>query len=277
MSVGLIVDSSADLPVETAAAHGITVVINHLVLGERALLDYELAPEALYALLAREASKPSYLGVPNRELWRYYADLLQENDGVVFLLTPFGEAPMMQKARGAIGRIEGGMDRIKVISTGTGVAGQAALALAAARQRGRSPAEVFAYVERQAPLAECLVTPVQTATLRRMANVQLLEAKLGSLAAGWPILKVGGSLTGVGMASGFEQALEAMVERAARRLAGAASAVVVTHALNPEAAQRLAGVVRERLQPGELLITELGATIGAFAGRGAVGLGYAPL
>jgi len=61
---------------------------------------------------------------------------------------------------------------------------------------------------------------------------------------------------------------------AAEILHGPPAILVVTHALAPEAAERLRQKASERLAVDEIHVTELGPTVGGLLGAGAWGLGF---
>ncbi len=279
MSVGILVDSSTDLGPAWAAERDIVVAPMHVVLPQGAHRDGEISPTELYDLIDANDDAPRYNGVTNRELWRHYQSILESHDSTVVLIMPFAENPIWQQAQGAQSRHPQGLDVIKLIQPGVGLAGLAALAIATAARAsdGGSLDDVVAFVREHAARSAALLAPANLKALNRRFNIAILRTEVGDLQDHIPIFSAGGTLKGVDIAPDIDGALDAMVARAKATLGDDSAAIVVSHALNHGAAVDLLERARGALNVAESVTTELGPTAGAYLGRGALALGYCPV
>ncbi len=170
--------------------------------------------------------------------------------------------------------------QISIVNTGRSLAAQAALAIGAAdlAAAGSSRETVVRWIEEQSGAADTYLVPASLEWLRRVDRVTTLsQGPAGRLDGTVPLLRVRGRLTAVAKAPTVEGARDGMIDHVTRAMSGdREQIVVVTHAVAPEAAERVAVAVSARIRCRPPLITELGPTVGAFLGPGTVGVGFCP-
>jgi DegV family protein with EDD domain len=115
--------------------------------------------------------------------------------------------------------------------------------------------------------------------LRRGGRIGAARAGMGKLLGIKPILGVaGGEVVPVDRARGGRAAHPRILELVAERVEPKRPLVVgVAHARAPVWADRLRKLVEERFEVADLVVAEMGPTVGAHAGPGTVGLAWVQL
>jgi fatty acid-binding protein DegV len=301
----VVTDSSADLPVEVARAHGIYVVPLSVTFGKQRFLDgVDLRPKRFYDMLTEGADHPFTAPPDAADFERQYRELLGRRDVVSVHLSgklsqtvvhdregagaakgsaAAGGVAIDEAAAGAAAGAGGGgagdgRHELRIVDSGLVSLALGTLAVFAARlaARGRSAAEVEARLDDLKERMDVLFVVDTLEFLRRGGRIGAARAWIGKLLDIKPILGVaGGEVVPVDRARGGRAAhpriLELMAERtdASRPLLAG-----IAHARAPVWADRLRKLVEERFEVAELTVAEMGPTVGAHAGPGTVGVAW---
>ncbi len=278
--VALVTDSTAGIAPAAATELGLGVVPCSAAIGDAREPDFGPAAHDFYHQMANSSQPPRTFAPAEAAFRAAFESGLESSDSVLCLLAPFDVSPAFTTATAAALAIEYDRPgaRIKVVNPGVGSAGLGALLLALAPLAPKLPlTALLELVDELAPRCDALFVPGTPEWLERGGRLALIEDRLGPLAGGIPVVRVGSRLTGVELlAAGADPAPERVA--AASRRPGHAEAVnaVILHADAPELASRVEGALRARHQVTRLLVSELTPTHGSQLGPGTVGLGLCP-
>ncbi|MFN0147272.1 MAG: DegV family protein [Dehalococcoidia bacterium] len=274
--VTIVTDASADLPAEVAEGLGVLVAPIGYEVGGRHLLNTDQTPGQLYDAI--EASGPAQVsGVSAEAFEGAFRAAAQRTKHIICICQSIGSSHTRVSAEVAARNATADTGvAVKIVSPGRGGPGLAAIVLAAARcLADAGPGEALAVVERLSGAADALIVAGGLEQLERAGQLALLRAQSthGSLDDGVSVFRVRGNLSVWGVHPDAEAAERAVVARAEELSGGRAAYAVVTHALAPAAAERLAAAVRARLEVREVIITQIGPALACLLGRGSYGLG----
>ena len=272
MSVAVVTDSTAYLPVELAGRNRLTIVPLTVVLnGVEGLEGIEVSPaDAARALSGRRAAVSTSRPAPEQFVRTYRRLLDGGAAGIVSVHLSAELSGTVAAARLAAAEVG---DRVSVVdarSTGMGL-GFPALAAAAAAARGAGLAEV-----RQAAIEAIERTRtffyVDTLEfLRRGGRINAAEALLGTALSVKPILHVvDGTISMRDKVRTASRGVARLVDLAVETAGDAEVDIAVHHLAAPGRAADLAEALRARLGPRlhDEYVTEAGAVVAAHAGPG---------
>jgi DegV family protein with EDD domain len=276
----VVTDSTAYLPAGLAEARGIRVVPLEVRLGERIGREgVDIDAAAVSAALAdRNLSVQTSRPPPAEFATTYRAALAEGAAEVVSVHLSRELSGTWDAARLAAEEV--GPERVRVVdsrATAMGL-GYAVLAAADAADEG---ADGYA-VERAAAdvAARCRVFfCVDTLDrLRRGGRIGAAAALVGGALAVKPLLHVAqGRIVPLEKVRTTARAAQRMVELAVRAAGDGPADLAVHHLGAADRAEELAALLRERLpRAARLLVSEVGAVIGAHAGTGLLGIVVVP-
>jgi DegV family protein with EDD domain len=272
LSVAVVTDSAASLPVEVAARAGIRVVPMWLTIGEVTVRDNELD---LAEVVARSSHGFSTAGPTPGELADAVAGA-DRGDGVVVVTLAAAMSATNNSARLAASLI--GPDRVRVVDSGTaaGAEGLVALATAEAAAGGADLDGVVAAADRARERVRLVATVPSLEHLARSGRVPGAAAWAGRALSVNPLFEFrrGGAhplRPAIGRSHAFERII-AIWDR--DRPASGRLHLAGMHALDPDAAERLVDSVRERVAPNSTFIGSFSPVMVAHTGPGVVGLAW---
>jgi DegV family protein with EDD domain len=283
----VVTDSTASLPADVAARHGIAVVPLQVVVGSRVLEEGpegatpQMVAEALRAFTPVSTSRPS----PETMVRAYVDAAAAGGTDEVLAVHLSGEMSGTYESAELAAREVGDRHGLRVVTVDTrqvGVAtGYAALAAADALDAGSSVAEAAEAARARAAAATSLFYVDTLEYLRRGGRIGAAAALLGSALAVKPLLRIEdgtvGSLDKVRTAS---RALGRLEDLAVEAAGDTAVDVGVFHLANPDRADhlrtRLADRLVDQLGDREVWCGELGAVLGAHVGPGMVAVCVSP-
>jgi DegV family protein with EDD domain len=272
MSVTVITDSTATLPNEMAARHGIVVVPIRVMVGDRSYHDGDISLEELLA-----ATEPVTTSGPSPH---EFADAIRSHsavDGVVVITVAQGLAQStFMSAQSAAAMIE---QPVRVVdgTTAAGAQGLIALAAAGAAEEGASLDEVEAEAKRV------------IGKVRLVANLPSLEylARSGHVpgAAAWAARWIGlnvvielrdGKVRPLKPALSTRAAIDHMMDLWRRtRPAGADRLhLAILDAFDPEGAEEIRRRVLAETEPVEVFTGSFGTAMVVHSGPGVIGLAW---
>jgi DegV family protein with EDD domain len=278
--VALVTDSTAYLPAGLAAERGIRVVPLEVRLGERIGREgVDIDAAAVSAALADrhlrvQTSRPA----PAEFATTYRAALAAGADEVVSVHLSRELSGTWDAARLAAEEV--GPELVRVVdsrATAMGL-GYAVLAAADAADGGAAGAEVEEAAADVAARCRVFFCVDTLDRLRRGGRIGAAAALLGGALAVKPLLHVAqGRIVPLEKVRTTARAAQRMVELAVRAAGDGPVDVAVHHLGAADRAEELAERLRERLpRVARLLVSEVGAVIGAHAGTGLLGIVVVP-
>jgi DegV family protein with EDD domain len=280
----VVTDTTAYLPEELVAEHGIERVSLYVSLDGEQRPEIEIAGEQYTDFFERlrRSSEGATTSQPSvGDFCAVYEPLLADGRDVVSIHLSAGISGTFKSASQAKERLieEGkGGERIKVYDSRSSCGGQAlvVLAAAAAAERGAGGPDVLAAAERCREALEMWFAIDTLEYLRKGGRIGAAQAWLGSALQIKPILTLGEEITPVERVRTRRRAFERMVDYARQRRDDGADAWVVQHIQDPETAQRLVEQCRELFGSDPVFVSEIGPVIGAHVGPGLLGTGGVP-
>lgn len=280
MSVCVVTDSTASLPPGVAGARGIRVVPLEVRLGDRygrEGLDIDVA-ELSVALADHRVDVQTSRPTPAQFASCYRAALDAGASSVVSVHLSRELSGTWDAARMAADEL--GPDRVRVVDSRAAAMGLgfAVLAAADAADAGGSGAEVEAAATDVAARCRVFFSVDTLDRLRRGGRIGAAAALLGTALAVKPLLHVvQGRIVPLEKVRTTARAAQRLVELAVRAAGDGPVDLAVHHLGAPVRAEEVAARLRERVPTAaRLLVSELGAVIGAHVGLGVLGVVVVP-
>lgn len=276
-TVGLVIDSTCDLPLETAAEYGITIVPCLVAFGDEVYRDkYELTFERFYELLRTHPAHPQTSLPAPGDFHEAYEAALQTHDRVLSIHLPENFSGTYQAAARAAEEVAG--DRITVVDAGTLTAplGVMGIQLARRAREGAGTSELIHRLEEMGRHSRiyCVLETIEF--LVRGGRISKTRGWVGQALGLLPVLTIhGGSLDAVHKVRSPERGMDFIFDRLDMEIPEGAPVIgAAAHAQNPDMARQVAERFQKRFSPEEMLFMEIGSTVGAHAGPGAWGIFY---
>jgi DegV family protein with EDD domain len=275
-SVAIVTDSTADLPLELARSHGITVVPLTLNFEGHALLDgVDIRPDEFYRRLPSATTHPTTSQPAPGRFAQAYAALLADHDEVVSIHISQKLSGTFESARQAADMTD--PKRVRVIDSELVSMSLGLITLAAAKQSmdGSDAKSVESKVLEMRSQVQTYFSVATLEFLRRGGRIGRASALLGSVLQVKPVLCIrDGLVTPLERVRTFDRALNRVVELTREVDRGQGVCVIVGHADAEADAERIG----RELDPiaETLMIQPLGPVVGAHAGPGVVGVGCYP-
>lgn len=274
MSVKIITDSSCDLPDNLLKEYNIEMIPLKVTFGDETFLDrVEISPALFVEKMCNSRTLPKTSTPDPQTVISSFENGLKEAAEVIFISLSSGLSSTYQTA--ILAKEMLGKQEIKVFDTltaslGTGIAAIKAASMVA---QGLNADKI---IER---LTEIRATREVVFTLDTLENVvkggrlSPLQGKAGTLLSIKPILL--GNMLGVPevveKVRGRKRAMQRLVSMLGELQGHAVRErlIGISHVSCPEDAFRLAEAIQDKYQPQEkIIIAEMGATIGTYAGVG---------
>jgi DegV family protein with EDD domain len=280
MPVAVVTDSTAYLPVGLAAARGIRVVPLEVRLGERVGREgVDIDAAAVSAALAdRHLTVQTSRPTPAEFAAAYRDALAAGADGVVSVHLSRELSGTWEAARLAAEEV--GPRRVRVVDSRAAAMGlgYAVLAAAEAAEAGAEGAAVEAAAADVAARCRVFFCVDTLDRLRRGGRIGAAAAFVGSALGVKPLLHVAqGRIVPLEKVRTTARAAQRMLELAVRAAGDGPADLAVHHLGAPDRAEELAQRLRERVpRVARLLVSEVGAVIGAHTGTGLLGIVVVP-
>lgn len=279
MPVAVVTDSTAYLPPGVAGERGIGVVPLEVRLGERVGREgVDVDSAALRAALAdRRIDVQTSRPTPAEFAACYRAALDAGADGVVSVHLSRELSGTWDAARVAAEEV--GADRVRVVDSraaGMGL-GYAVLAAADAADAGSDGASVEAAAVDVAARCRMFFSVDTLERLRRGGRIGAAAALFGTALAVKPLLHVAhGKIVPLEKVRTTARAAQRLVELAVKAAGDGPVDLAVHHLGAAARAEEVAARLRERLDVARLLVSEVGAVIGAHVGTGLLAVVVVP-
>jgi len=281
--IALVTDSTASLPPEVAAEHGIVVVPLQVVIGARSYdegVEGGATAETVAAALREWKPVSTSRPTPAAMLEVYEKAAASGASEIVSVHLSAELSGTYESAQ--LAAQESPVPVTTVDSRQLGMAtGFAVLAAARILADGGSSEEAVAEVRRRAAATTSLFYVDTLEYLRRGGRIGAAAALLGSALSVKPLLKLDqGRIATLEKVRTAGRALSRLEELAVAAAGDQPVDVAVAHLANPERAESLADNLRERLasnlEDRDVVVGEVGAVIGAHVGPGMVAAVVSP-
>lgn len=276
--VGVVTDSTADLPLDLADDIGLRIVPMTVSFRDQTFISrVTITDDEFYARLRTATTLPT-TAQPN-PAWFHeaYQDCL--DDGLAACVSLHVSRELSGTVAAARRAAEATSLDVRVVDSRQVGGGLALMALAAQRHasEGGSVEDVLAAAERTRAALLSFVVVDTLENLKRGGRLSGAQVLVGNVLQVKPILTVReGRIEPVERARTFSRAMDRIVELVATGLAGRPAEVVVTHALAPDRAEDLWARLRERIEVASELTTVFGPVLGTHTGQGAVAVAAVP-
>lgn len=271
MTIGIVTDSTCDLPEEIIAEYGIIVVPLYINFGEQGYLDgVELSRQEFYARLP-DSDPPPTTAVPSPQRFvEAYEKLASQ--GVTEILSihiSVSLSATVNMARLAAEEVPS--VPVTVFDSGSLTMGLGFLVWTAAKAaaEGRSMGEIVAMLEDQGARTYVFAALDTLEFLKRSGRMNRVMATLGSWLQVKPLLKMHQGEPEAEKVRTTEHATNRLIDLLKELVPLEKVALVHTHAL--ERAEELRQMIQHLLPEGELLSLDITPVFGTHLGPGAVG------
>jgi DegV family protein with EDD domain len=275
MTVAIVTDSAASLPVSLADEKGIRVVSLHLILGDRDVRDGELPLADVVDEVVRAPKSTTTSGPAPGE----FLAAIEEGGGAdgTLVLTIAGHMSGTYKAAWAAANLA--QTPVRVVDTGTaaGAEGLVVLAAAALAATGAGIEDVEARANEVAERVQLVASVAGLEHLQRSGRVPGIAGWAGRRLGLHPLFSFrGGRVLPLRPAQGRASALDRMVVRWRRSRPSRPSRlhVAVIHALAADEAHGLLDRVTAEVKPETSFIGEFSPVMVAHVGPGLIGLAW---
>jgi len=281
VSVAIVTDSTASLPEDLVASHGIAVVPLHVVLGGQQYSEgVDITTAELAAALRKSTSVSTSRPSPQAFLDAYEAAAARGADAVVSVHISSDMSGTVGSATLAASQSPNPVEVVDSRSVGMAM-GYAALSAAVAAQQGQDAKTVAAIASARARAATVIFYVDTLEHLRRGGRIGAASALLGSALAIKPLLALSdGHINPIEKVRTAARALSRLEELALQALdaAGESGVDIAVHHLDSQTrASGLADRLRTRVpSSATVILVELGAVVGAHVGPGTIAVAVSP-
>ncbi len=273
----IITDSMTDIPKAMAEAYQIEVVPLTVHFGESEYRDgVDLSPEEFYGKLSDARELPKTSQVTPYSFEEVFKKHLEEGNEVLCINGSSRASGTHQSA--LLAKSELDSDKVQVFDTmglcfGAGFFVYEAAKLA---KEGVPSREILATLNNMLGKVDHIFTVDTMEYLKKGGRLNPVKAVIGGLLNLKPILTVNeGLVEPLDKVRGSKKVIGKMIELAKERGGNfSEKSLCIAHAVTPEQAAILEERVREELNPKEIIITEIGCTIGTHAGPGTLSIFY---
>ncbi len=268
--VGVVTDSTSDIPADMVAALGITVIPSYVTFGSDSYREgVELSKEQFYEKLLSTREIPTTAAPSPAVYEEAYRRLAAETDEIISIHAVSRYSSIYSSA--AVAAKDVPEARIEVIDSGQITMGYGWMVVAAAEaaRRGESLDQIVALVEGMKPRSQVLAVLDSLDFLYRSGRVDWMRAVLGTVLRIKPIVKVHlGEISLLERARTLERSLGRLLERV--QSLGPLERAIVLHSSAPDLAKRVADELQIIMPDWDRLIDQAGVTIVSHVGPGAV-------
>jgi DegV family protein with EDD domain len=281
VNVAIVTDSTASLPEELVASHGIAVVPLHVVLGGQQYSEgVDITAVELAAALRKFGTVSTSRPSPQAFLDAYEAAAAGGADSVVSVHISSDMSGTVGSATLAAGQSPIPVEVVDSRSVGMAL-GYAALSAAVAAQQGKDVKTVAAIASTRARAATVIFYVDTLEHLRRGGRIGAASALLGSALAIKPLLALSdGHIDPIEKVRTAARALNRLEELALQASDSAGDSgvdIAVHHLDSPTRASDLADRLRARVSSStKVILVELGAVVGAHVGPGTIAVAVSP-
>jgi DegV family protein with EDD domain len=275
--IGIVTDSSSNLPEEKVARYGINVVPIYLHWNGRTYLDgIDIEPQDVYRRLRENKQIPHTAAPSVGDFLQTYLRLSREVDGIVSIHPPASLSGVVKTARTAAKLVEE-IIPVHVIDAGTAAMGAGFVTLAAART-AENGGDLTAVHQAALTIRDRVTVYAMLDTLEYLyhgGRIGKAAALLGVALRMKPILILNQNDVDVlAKPRTCSRAIQAMLDEMARRVDGRPVHVAVLHADALETANALREKIVQNFDCVEVMTCAFTPVMGAHTGPGLLGVAF---
>jgi len=275
--IKIITDSMTDLPQKQINQYGIEVLPLTIIFGDQEYKDgFDLSNKAFYEKLKNSEVLPRTSQTSPGDFANAFQKYIQEDYEIICINASSKASGTYQSA--AIASNDVDADRISVIDTMSLSFGAGLSVLKAARmaEQGHERKTIVRALEKTASKIDHLFTVDTVEFLQKGGRINPGKALVANLLNIKPILTLkDGLVDPLDKVRGSKRVMDKMLELAVERGGSFSDKTVgISHADAPERAEELYLKVKKELKPAEILISEIGCTIGTHTGPGTLAMFY---
>lgn len=276
-SIRIVTDSMTDIPPHLIERYKIRVVPLTIFFGDEAFQDgIDLTHEAFYERLEKSDMMPRTAQVAPAAFQQVFEEILSEGSEVLCINASSKASGTHQSAM--IARESVQTDRIQVVDTMSLSMGAGLLVIetAQALENGATQSEAIALLQRGAEKMNHLFTVDTVKFLQKGGRINPGKALMANILNIKPILTVRkGLVDPLDKVRGSKKVISKMTELMALSQGDYAShTIAIAHANAPEKAELLRNQIIDIFNPKEIIMSEIGCTIGTHTGPGTLALFY---
>jgi DegV family protein with EDD domain len=271
----IVIDSAGDMPPGWAEEYAIQIIPINIHFGEKTFLQgVDLSNDDFYRLAEESKEFPKTSQPTPQQFISFYRKIARPGDTILSLHVTGKLSGTYESAELAARDLLGELDVIPFDSgCGSAAMGYMAREARLLERAGAAVDEILARWQTIRRNVQIILTLNTLEYARRSGRVKALQASLASLLNVKPVIMLREGVLELGERVRTRgKALAYVVEEMFRRLGAAPLNVAVVHAQDPQACERLAEMVRKRLNCKELIMTELSIGVAANLGPGTVGI-----
>jgi len=273
--IGILTDSTANLPVEQIEQYNIRVIPLKIHWGNESLLDgVDITPNEFYTRLSYSRSLPTTSQPSIQDFLQAFDNLAEGADGIVVPLISSGISGTVASAQAATRQFK--RVPVEIVDTHVTSAGQALVVLAAARAaaQGKALQEVRQTADEIVQRMHMFFAVDTLEYLHRGGRIGGASRYLGTVLNIKPILyfDLDGKLDALERARTKGKALHRLMALAEENANGQLLHLGIFHANVPHLAQEFCEQITHRIHCKEVLILELSPAIGVHVGPGTIGI-----
>lgn len=275
MKIGIVTDSTSDLPPELVSQYDIEVIPLHVSLDNQSYRDgVDLTATQFYEKLKDNAATPITSQPSPGAFVECYRSLLTKVDAIISIHLTESLSGTVRTAR--IARDLMPEANIEVIDSHSTTMGLGGLVLAAAKavKRGMKIEEVLKLVEGLREKVSFLVALDTLEFIKKSGRVSALQAFFGSILQIKPILKiVHGKVEVMEKVRTRREAVLRMLNEFKSQIAVETKGVIaVMHTAAEEEAEKIRTLLQETFKNAEIIMGQAGPVLGTHVGPGAIAL-----
>ncbi len=275
MKIGIVTDSTADLPQELVSRYEIEVVPLHVSVDNQNYDDgVDITPTEFYQKIKSGSTLPITSQPSPGAFVECYRALLGKVDAIISIHLTEALSGTVRIARMAREMLpEANIEVVDSQSTSMGL-GCLTVEAARAARLGIKMNEVLSLVEKLRAKMRFLVTLDTLEFIRKGGRVSSLQAFLGSILQIKPLLKLTqGKVELVGRVRTRREAINRLLNEFKSQVAVETEGIIaVMHTAAEEEAEKIRGILRETFKNAEIIIGQAGPVLGTHVGPGAIAL-----
>jgi DegV family protein with EDD domain len=277
----IVTDCAADLQPEEVKQYGITVAPLYIQFPEGEVNSEEMTPDQFYDRLERMAPQIPTTAQPSAGIFaELYRKLGTMNDEIMSIHISSGLSGTIQSARLGMQNVPNAVIHLVDAMTLSGGERFQVLAAALAARAGKSKEFILDRLAKIRAATEVIYTLETLEYLQRGGRIGRVQALAGMLLKIKPIINVDrkdGKYSTVGKERTVQKALETITEHIQNLYGNQPLWVSVLHGRFAEQAEKLADLMRNRVNVAKLEILRISPVLGVHTGPGIVGLAVVPM
>lgn len=269
--VVIVTDSTCDLSMEIMQEYNIRFLPLTVDIGGKVYKDkLELSNAAFYEIIKDKNIFPKTAQVAPLSFEEVFKEELDKGNEIICITISSELSGTYSSANIAKNTLES--EKIHVIDSRTVTLGEGYLVKVAAEKarEGSSAAEITKYIESLIAKQDAIIIIETMEMLKRGGRISPAKAAIGGILGIKPMLTIAdGVLEPVGKVKGKKAAVKEMIQYLRDKNIDLSQTVMVAHANDIEGCNKIVETIKEEFNTSNIMISEMGPTVGTHAGPGA--------